>query len=216
MININNMALINNYNYHQDEEIGIQNTALLQDEDKNTLFNTGNEKEISKTRKFFNKVLNSNISIAANHLDSGMIDLEIGAYEEYVYRNNAMTPMGMGFGMGMGMGMGFGPGMGMGGFGSPMYGPGMMYPGYYPFGPTYTNVVRKVVSFHSLMDAGNFDHLSGPMPKSIRERVSDYMQSKFKKDVPDLYSITYRGRESLLLGYYLEYKNQFVVVEFEK
>ncbi len=215
IINIDSMALLNNYNFFPETGIDILNTPIVQDNESSSLFGDGDGKEINRTSRYFNKVLDGNISIAVNKIDSGRIEIEVGSYEETVYRNNGFSGPG-GLSMGMGMGMGYG---GMGGFGYPMYSPfGMMggYPGYYPYNNGPATVVRKVVSFKSMFDEYNFSHIKGSIPKTIRERASEYMGERFKDGKPDLYCISYRSDASMLMGYYLKNKNQFSVVDFSR
>ena len=217
IINIDSMALLNNYNFYPETGIDILNSPIIQDNESNSLFGDGDGKEISRTKQYFNKVLDGNISIAANKLDSGRVEIEVGSYEETIYRNNGFSgPGGLSMGMGMGMGMGYG---GMGGFGYPMYSPfGMMggYPGYYPYNNATATVVRKVVSFKSMINDYNYGHIKGQLPKTIRERASEYMGERFKNGKPDLYCISYCSDASMLMGFYLKNKNQFSVVEFSR
>lgn len=214
VINIDNMGLANNLNFYPDQEIGILNTPILQDNDSESLFDAVDGKEINKTKRYFNKVLDGNIAIAANKIDSGRLELEVGSYEETVYRNNSLAPGGLAMGMGMGIGMGMG--YGMGGFGNPMYSPGGMmgYPGYYNNAPA--TVVRRIVSFRSMFNERSYQHMPGEMPKTIRERVNKYMNEKFVKNPPELFCLSYRNSATVLVGYYVGNKNQFSVVEFSR
>lgn len=220
IINIDSMALINNYNFYPETGIDILNSPIVQDEESGSLFDDGNGKEINRTKRYFNKVLESNIAIAANKIDSGRFEIEVGSYEEVIYRNNGFGGPGLSMGMGMGMGyggMGYG---GMGGFGYPMYSPYSMMGGYSGYNPYNNNstptVVRRVVSFKSMVVEQTFRHVKGSMPKTIRDRANEHISEKFQNTKPDLYCISYRDVSSMLLGYYIRSKNQFSVFEFSR
>ncbi|TAH24318.1 MAG: hypothetical protein EAZ07_09860 [Cytophagales bacterium] len=219
VIDLNNMALVNNYNIFPDAPIPILNGAIKQDNDTEAHNDENEGKQINKTKRYFNRVLDGNIAIIANKLNNNLLEIEVGSYTETVYRNTNYMPSGFALGMGMGVGMGFGYGAGMGGFGNPMMGPGSMfgYPGYYsPYGRPMNQVVRKTVSFKSLLEDKYFNHIDGEMPKTIRDKANKYISDNFSNNPPDIFCVSYRNDESMLLGYYIESKNQFVVLNIDR
>lgn len=220
IVNLDSMKLVNTYNIYPDEEINILNGPMVQEGGTSTL--SMDEKVIKKTSQYFNRVLNGNIAIAANKLDSAKYEVEVGSYEEFVTRNGTFGGPSLSVGMGMGMGMG---GMGMG-FGSPFYSPwgyspygfgsGFYgYPGYYPYNSNY-NTRLKIVSFKTLLKEESFKHINGEVPKTLRQQISDYFDSNYKNHAPDLYIITGYGDYNVLLGSLHKGDNKFEIVELRK
>lgn len=217
IVNIDSMELANTYNIYPEEEIKILNGPMLQEGGTNTM--ALDERVIKKTSQYFSKVLNGNIAIAANKLDSGKYQVEIGSYEEFVSRG------GNGFGgpslsIGMGMGVGFGTGVGMGygspwgspfGFGSGFYG----YPGYYPYNNSF-NTRLRIVSFKTLLENDDFKHTKGEIPRTLRQQISEYFEKNFRNSPPELHLITPYKEKSVLLGAYSSSKDSFYVVELTK
>jgi hypothetical protein len=219
IVNIDSMALSNTYNIYPEEEIKILNGPMLQEGGTNTM--AMDERVIKKTSQYFSKVLNGNIAIAANKLDSGRYQVEVGSYEEFVSRGGSgFGGPTVSFGMGMGMGVGFGSGMGMG-FGSPMgspfgFGSGYYgYPGYYPFNNSY-NTRLRIVSFKTLLKEGEFSHAKGELPKTLRQQISDYFEKNFRNSPPELHLITPYRENAVLLGAYSSSKDNFYIVELTK
>jgi hypothetical protein len=218
VIDLDSISLINSFNiFPEDEEIPIANGPIVQEGGYANL--PTEERVLNKTKQYFRRVLNGNLSIAANRIDSGRVEVEVGSYEEILIRNNGFntpgfsTGMGMGFGMSMGMGMGMG--MGYPYFGSPFgYGSGF-YPGYYPYN-SYGSMRLRIVSFKTLLKDPLYNHVGGTVPKTLREKINEYIQHTFKHGSPNLYSITSLNEEKLLMGYYLKSKNKFEVISFDK
>lgn len=218
IIDLDSITLINSFNIFPDETISIANGPVVQEGGANGF--TGEERVLNKTNQYFNRVLNGNISIAANRIDSGRVEMEVGSYEEIVVRSNNGGFANPGFSMGMGMGMGMG--FGMGGFGMGGFGMGSPYGFGNPFGYGYPgafggggNSVRlRIVSFKSLLKDPVYNHVNGNLPRTLSNKINQYMEQRFKNSAPDLYTITSYNEEKLLIGYYSKSKNKFDIVQF--
>jgi len=113
----------------------------------------------------------------------------------------------MGYG---GMGMGYG---GMGYY-DPFYYGG--YPGYYPYGNSYSSTSIHATYFQSLLLIEDLSHVDGNVPKTMRERINDYEQDVLKKSNPELLNIMPTYNSGLLLGYYAKGHSRYNLVEFKR
>ena len=219
IIDLDSIRLINSYNIYPDIDITIANGPIKQESGMNTIIT--DEKVLHKTSQYFKRVLNGNLSIAANRSDSGRVVVEVGSYEEIITRSGGGfgTP-GLSFGMGMGMGMG----MGSVGFGNP-YGFGNVFnPGFnggpgsnYPFYNSGNGNMRlRFVSFKSLFSEPTYHHLEGKVPKMLHEKINDYLSNRFVHHTPELSIITPYREQKLLMGYYMKNVNKFEIIAFDK
>ncbi len=202
MVDIDSAALNWSYNIFPDQNISIKNGPLLSEGENN--------KVLGKTSQYFNRVLNGRICIAVNEINQQYL-LQVGSYE---YKSSWSSPtgspsmsMGMGIGMG-GVGMGYYPSMGGYGWGMPGYYGG--YPGYYP-GGGFSYI--ETTYFYSLMDAKTLEHLLQAPPKTIKERLNEFEDQKFKKAIPDLIQVTPLPGKSILMGYYVKNIHKYQLVE---
>ncbi|MBX9850600.1 MAG: hypothetical protein K2X86_02465 [Cytophagaceae bacterium] len=217
IINLDSMSLINSYNFKPDEKIEISNGPIIQE--GMTSNYSSDEKIIKRTDQYFRKVLNGNIGIAANPVDSNKYQLEVGGLEMFNtnpgYRPGFNGPT-ISIGMGMGMGTGFGMGMPYhGGYGSSMYGSGMHYngfPGYYP----YQSVTRlRITYFKSLLKYDDFSHVEDAVRDNMKDKINEYEYQVFRYNPPEVLRIT-RYQNSVLFGYYVKNGRRFSIVEFRK
>jgi hypothetical protein len=224
ILDLDSMKLINSYNFYPETDIEISNGPILQEGGSG--YGVDNERILKRPEQYFRKVLNGNFGVAANKIDSGKYEVQIGSYEEIVTtRGGNYGGYGSpGISIGIGMGGSIGVGVGGGGFGYPsMYSGGYGYPGsYYGGFPGYysnsnsgSTTRVQVVYFKTLLNKEDFKHLEGEVPKSLRESIYDYEKVKFKNSPPDNIRIT-PVNDKLLLGYYLRSKKKYSMVEFKK
>ncbi|MDB5271743.1 MAG: hypothetical protein JWO58_110 [Chitinophagaceae bacterium] len=186
---------------------------------------SGAPKVVGKTSQYLTKVQNSRVAIAVNEINHQYL-MQIGSYElkqSYNPYGNGMGGGGsrfsVGIGMGMGMGgMGMGMGnMGMGNMGYGGYGGGYGMPGYYGgYSGYYSNSGYSYVEstyFYSLIDAANLQHVDLAPPKTVREKLNDYEDQKFKKSMPDLITVTPLPDQTILMGYYFKSAHKYQLVE---
>jgi hypothetical protein len=221
ILDLDSMALINSYNFYPEKDIDISNGPVVQE--GGSSYGIDNERILKKPEQYFRKVLNGNFGVAANKVDSGKYEVELGSYEEII-TNRGGSYGGYGSPISIGIGMGGGFGMGGGGFGypSPMYGgygyPGSYYggfPGYYPYSNSGSSTRMRVVYFKTLLNKKDFKHIEGDIPKTLREKINDYEEGHFKNSSPDNIRITPYSNK-LLLGYYQRAKKKYKIVEFKK
>jgi hypothetical protein len=217
MLDIDSVKMEWNQKIFRDQPILIKNGPIVTESGSST------PKVIGKTAQYFNKVQNSRIAIAVNEINDQYL-LQIGSYEfkqSYgPYGNGSggggapRISIGVGMGMGMGMGMGgFGMGYPMGGggyygWGNPGYNYG--YPGYYP-SSAYTYI--ESTYFYSLIDAISLEHVDLAPPKTLREKLNDYEDQKFKNDMPDLIKVIPLEDNGILMGYYFRSAHKYQLVE---
>lgn len=203
MVDIDSAILNWSYNIFPEQNITIKNGPLLAEGENN--------KVLGKTSQYFNRVLNGKICIAVNEINQQYL-LQVGSYE---YKSSWGSPAGspsMSIGMGMGMSMG-GVGMGyypMGGYGWGMPGYYGGYPGYYPSG-NFSSI--ETTYFYSLMDVKTLEHLPLAPPKTMKERLNDFEDQKFKKGMPDLIQVIALPNKSILMGYYVRNIHKYQLVE---
>ena len=216
MLDADSIKMEWNQKIFRDLPIVIKNGPILSESGSST------PKVIGKTAQYFSKVQNSRIAIAVNEINDQYL-MQIGSYEfkqsyNSPYGNGGgsypRVSFGVGMGMGMGMGMG-GVGLGMGspmgggyGWGSPGYYNG--YPGYYP-SSAYTYI--ESTYFYSLIDAISLEHVDLAPPKTLREKLNDYEDQKFKSDMPDLIKVIPLQDNAILMGYYFKSAHKYQLVE---
>lgn len=215
MLDVDSVKMEWNQKIFRDQPILIKNGPIVTESGSNT------PKVIGKTSQYFNKVQNSRIAIAVNEINDQYL-LQIGSYEfKQSYGPNGTgngggggSRISIGVGMGMGMGMGgFGVGYPVGGggyygWGNPGYNYG--YPGYYP-NSAYTYI--ESTYFYSLIDAISLEHVDLAPPKTLREKLNDYEDQKFKSDMPDLIKVIPLEDNGILMGYYLRSAHKYQLVE---
>jgi hypothetical protein len=217
MIDVDSVKMEWNQKIYRDLPIVIKNGPILTESGSST------PKVIGKTSQYLNKVQNSKIAIAVNEINDQYI-IQVGSYEFKQSYNGYGNGGGGGssprvsFGIGMGMGMGGFGGVGMGypmggfgggyGWGSPGYNYG--YPGYYP-SSAYTYI--ESTYFYSLVDAMSLEHVELAPPKTLREKLNDYEDQKFKNDMPDLIKVLPLGDNGILMGYYFRSAHKYQLVE---
>ncbi len=213
VIDLDSMTMVNSYNIYPEKEIEILNGPIVQE--GGVAFVPTEERVLHRTKQYFNRVLNGNISIAANRVDSNKVEVEVGSYEEIEVRGaNSFGTPGFSFSMGMGMGMGGGFGL----YNSPwsmlpyrgLYG----YPGYYPYSSPTTRL--RIVSFKTLLKDPDYRHIQGEAPLTIREKINQFIENNFRSESPELYTITSLNEKKLLMGYYRKTRNRFDVVSFDR
>ena len=226
VIKLDSLVLLANYNAYPHTKIMFKNGPILQEG------SSDKQKIIDDNNMYFRKVLNGTLSIAATKKDS-MYIIEVGGYEK-ITNNNGYGPGGFGgpsisMGMGMGgMGMGMG-GMGMGGMGMGMggmgmggmgggYGMGMPgyyngYSGYYPYNSSYSSI--RTIYFHSLVNSSTYEHETGIVPITLRERVSNFENAMFKDKIPSLIRIV-DFQNAIIIGFVIPNRNVFKTYSFEK
>jgi hypothetical protein len=223
ILDLDSMQLINSYNFYPETDIDINNGPIVQEGGGVTSYSVDNERILKKPEQYFRKVLSGNFAVAANKIDSGKYEVELGAYEEIVTTRGGPGYGGPAISIGIGMGgaMIGGGGMGMGGFGYPMYS-GYGYPGsyggfsgYYPYSGGGGSTRMRVVYFKTLLDRYEFKHMEGEVPKTLRESINDYEATNFKNSSPENVRITPHS-DKLLLGYYQRTKKKYKIVEFKK
>jgi hypothetical protein len=228
MISLDSIKMEWNGKVFRDQPILIKNGPIVTESGT-----SGTPKVIGKTTQYLSRVQNSKIAIAVNVINQQYV-MQIGAYEikqSYGgygngYNTGGGSRMSIGFGMGMGgMGMG-GMGMGMGGggigFGNGGFG-GMGYGGYGGYGGNYfgypgyySNSGMSYIEstyFYSLIDANTLQHVELAPPKTLREKLNDYENQKFKKSMPDLISIVPLADKNILFGYYFKSAHKYQLVE---
>jgi hypothetical protein len=235
IIDLDNISLINSYNFYPDNEIGINNGPVVQD-GGSTVINTQNEKVLKKPQQYFRNVLNSNLTVAANKIDDQKYEVEVGSYQEIIAPRGGGGFGGSGLNIGIGIGgimmggggLGFpmGGGYGLGGFGGG-YGyqsSGMGLPGGYNYGgfPGYYSnsggsygTRTRMVYFKTLLSNNDFKHVEGDVPKTIRENINEYEQSygnnvNFENIRVSSYS------DKVIIGYYIRSQKKYRLVEFKK
>lgn len=213
MLDADSIKLEWNEKIFRDMPILIKNGPIV------TESGSATPKVIGKTSQYFNKVQNSKIAIAVNEINEQYL-LQIGSYEYrqsyngYGNGGGGYPRMSIGFGGGFGGGFGTGVGMGMGypmggyGWGSPGYYYG--YPGYYP-SSAYTYI--ESTYFYSLVDAASMAHVELAPPKTLREKLNDYEDQKFKSDMPDLIKVLPLDDDGILMGYYFKSAHKYQLVE---
>jgi sulfur relay (sulfurtransferase) DsrF/TusC family protein len=216
MLDIDSIKIEWNQKFFRDLPILIKNGPIITESGSST------PKVIAKTSQYFNKVQSSKIAIAVNEINDQYV-LQIGSYE---YKQ-ANSPYGNGSGggyprMSVGFGGGFGVGLGTGiglsypiggfggayGWGNPGYNYG--YPGYYP-SSAYSYI--ESTYFYSLIDAISLEHLDLAPPKTLREKLNDYEDQKFKNDMPDLIKVLPLEDNIILMGYYFKSAHKYQLVE---
>lgn len=215
MLDVDSVKMEWNQKIFKDLPILIKNGPIVTESGGNT------PKVIGKTSQYLNRIQNSKIAIAVNEINDQYL-IQIGSYEfkqSYNgYGNNGgggspRVSIGMGMGMGMGFG-GVGIGVPMGGFGggygwgNPGYNYG--YPGYYP-SSAYTYI--ESTYFYSLVDAMSLEHVELAPPKTLREKLNDYEDQKFKSDMPDLIKVLPLEDNGILMGYYFKGAHKYQLVE---
>jgi hypothetical protein len=209
VINLDSMEMLKSYNVFPDQEISFINGSIKEDG------NDMQDRIVKNTNLYFKKIHKGKLAIAVNDLNNGEYETEVGAYEEYTtYRNGGMGgyPISPGMSIGFGMGMGTGMGMGMGGMGMGYGG----YPGYYPYGGSgYSTTSIRATYFQSLLRIDDLSHIEGNVPKTIREKVSDYEEDVLRGNSPELLNVisSYNG---LVLGYYVKGRSRYILVEFKR
>lgn len=213
ILDLDSMTLINSYNFYPNQEISILNGPMMQ-EGGNAIYTT-DEKILKRSDQFFKRVLDGNLAIAANKIDSNKYELQIGSYE--VFNTSSRNGFGGGPQISIGMGMG---GMGMGGMGYP-YGGFSGYPGSYGYNgfpgyyPNQTSTRQRIVYFKSLMEQEKFAHLPGGVPPNMKDKINEYEYRVFKNNVPEVLMIAPYSDNSVLLGYYVKGRRKFNIVEFK-
>jgi len=216
MLDVDSVKMEWNQKIFRDMPILIKNGPIV------TESGSATPKVIGKTAQYFNKVQNSKIAIAVNEINDQYL-LQIGSYEYRQSYNGygnggggSYPRMSIGFGGGFGGGFGTGIGMGMGmgypmggyGWGNPGYNYG--YPGYYP-SSAYTYI--ESTYFYSLVDAASLEHVDLAPPKTLREKLNDYEDQKFKSDMPDLIKVLPLEDNVILMGYYFKSAHKYQLVE---
>lgn len=215
MLDVDSVQMEWNQKIFKDLPILIKNGPIVTESGGNT------PKVIGKTSQYLNRVQNSKIAIAVNEINDQYL-IQVGSYEfQQSYNGNGNNGGGnyprVSIGMGMGFGTGFGGvgiGSSMGGFGggygwgNPGYNYG--YPGYYP-SSAYTYI--ESTYFYSLVDAISLEHVDLAPPKTLREKLNDYEDQKFKNDMPDLIKVLPLENNVILMGYYFKSAHKYQLVE---
>jgi hypothetical protein len=228
ILDLDNITLINSYNFYPEDEIGINNGPVVQ-EGGSTVINVQNEKVLKKPQQYFKSVLNSNLCIAANKIDDQKYEVEVGSYEEIITsRGGGFGGSGLSLGIGLGgVMMGGGGGFGGypmgGGYGFPSGGMGFPggyssyggFPGYYPYGGGGSGSRIRMVYFKTLLSNNDFKHLEGDIPKTMRENINDYEQSYLNNvNLENIRVSSYSDK--VIIGYYIRSQKKYRLVEFKK
>jgi hypothetical protein len=211
VVNLASMEFLKSYNVFHDQQISIINGVIQEDG------NDIQDRIIKNTQQYFKKIHHGQLAIAVNDLKDGTYELEVGAYEETtVYRGGGMGGYPISPGLSIGMGMGTGMGMGMGGFGYGGMGGYWGYPGYYPYGGGSSSTSVHATYFQSLLKTDDLSHIEGNVPKTIREKVSDYEMDVLRNNNPEMVNVIPAYNGLLVLGYYIKGKSRYMLVEFKR
>jgi len=203
VLDIDSVKLQWSYNIFPNQPITIKNGPMITEGQK--------DKVLPNTAQYFNRILSGRICIAVNEINDQYL-VQVGSYE---YRNsmNSYNSGGPNISIGMGIGMG-GVGMGFpvtgGGYGTGMSGYYNGYPGYYP-SDAYSYI--ETTYFYSLMDSKTLAHSPLAPPKTIKERLNEYEDQKFKKGIPDLIKVFPLENKVILMGYYAKHLHKYQLVE---
>jgi hypothetical protein len=59
----------------------------------------------------------------------------------------------------------------------------------------------------------SLEHVELAPPKTLREKLNDYEDQKFKNDMPDLIKVLPLGDNGILMGYYFRSAHKYQLVE---
>jgi hypothetical protein len=195
VVDLENFALVKNYNIYPDQEIDIKNTPIVTE-------NNGKlEPDFLDSEDFFKAIMDGDIAIAATIADNGYYELEIGNQQIVTIQRPNIS-----MGSGLVGGAGF-PVMGGWGMGA--------YPGFYPGWGYPVNAASYTLNtyFKSIMTPVDFSHVKGTMSKNIIDKLNEFEDRAFGNNIPAIYTI-YKVGNKIHYGYLSKWNNTFYVVEF--
>lgn len=201
VIYLDSAVLLRAYNFYPDKTIELVNGVIVQDN------SAGDDKIIQKTNQFFNRLMDGKVTVVANNLNDGRYELQLGAYEEIITYNNNSGGWGNRSGISFGIGYGFGPF----GFGMPFYDPF-----YSPSYNSTTKVSTRVCYFESLLRQSDLEHLDGNVPKSIRQKMTEYIEKNFRSSDPELLQMLPAPPNGLVMGVYAKNLDKYKLVFFKR
>ena len=160
VFNINSGLLLKEYSVLANEDIAFKNTPIIQEGGN---FFAGDIRELGQTKALLRKILRSQLAIAVNATNSGLLELTVGSFVEFQ----------------------------RGGVPGSAFVPGVTVPGAFGVGtvtlpptynPTYSSYqsykVTKSASFKSLLNSTSLDHIKGKIDKNDFDKMEDYFEKE--------------------------------------